>query len=70
MREVGEMATADGYPDAVTEEVIEYHLSRHVGRMESGGKEPSMLVDVRHGRRMEVEAILGNAVRRAEETGH
>jgi 2-dehydropantoate 2-reductase len=37
--------------------------------LESGGKEPSMLTDVRNGRAMETEAILGNAVRIAKEKG-
>ncbi|KAF7191804.1 Oxidoreductase AFT12-1, partial [Pseudocercospora fuligena] len=69
MREVGRLATAAGYPDAVTGDEIEYHLSRHVGRIETGGKEPSMLVDVKYGRQIEVEAILGNAVRKAGELG-
>ncbi|KAI5365378.1 Putative ketopantoate reductase ApbA/PanE, 6-phosphogluconate dehydrogenase-like domain superfamily [Septoria linicola] len=67
MREVGRLATAAGYPDIITEDEIEYHMARHAGRIETGGKEPSMLVDVRHERQIEVEAILGNAVRKAEE---
>lgn len=66
MREVGWVATAAGYANAITEKEIEHHMARHLGRLETGGKEPSMLVDIRHGRNIEVEAILGNAVRKAE----
>ncbi|EME82098.1 uncharacterized protein MYCFIDRAFT_77606 [Pseudocercospora fijiensis CIRAD86] len=69
MREVGRLAAAAGYPDAVTEDEIEYQLSRHIGRIETGGKEPSMLTDIKCGRHIEVEAILGNAVRKAGELG-
>ena len=67
MREIGTLATAAGCPEAVTEAEIEHHMERHVERLEIGGKEPSMLVDIRHNRPIEVEAILGNAVRKAEE---
>lgn len=62
MRDVGKIATAAGYPGAVTEAAIERDLQRPKDRLETGGKEPSMLTDVRHGRAMEVEAILGNAL--------
>jgi len=65
MREVGKMARAYGY-DLVDEEKIRHHMQRHEDRLVTGGKEPSMLVDVRHGRPVEVEAILGNTVRLAE----
>jgi len=63
MREVGLVATADGYENVVTEEVIEWDLQRPRSRLETGGKEPSMLTDVRAGRPLEVEAILGNTLR-------
>lgn len=69
MKEVGRLAAAAGYGGSITEKEIEEHMARHLGRLETGGKEPSMLVDVRHGRNIEVEAILGNAVRKAEELG-
>lgn len=69
MREVGRVATASGYPDLITEDFIEADLQRPRERLETGGKEPSMLVDVKMGRWMEVEAILGNVVRMAEELG-
>ena len=53
--------------EGVTEEVAEEHLNRH--RKRTVGKEPSMLTDVREGRPFEVEAIVGNTVRLAEEHG-
>ena len=49
------------------EEKIDHHMRRHEERLVTGGKEPSMLVDIRHNRPVEVEAILGNTVRLAEE---
>jgi 2-dehydropantoate 2-reductase len=66
MREVGKVAAAAGYRKLITDAVIDEHLDRHVKRLETGGKEPSMLTDIRHNRPIEVEAILGNAVRIAE----
>ncbi len=69
MVEVGRVATAEGYPNAVTDEVIERDLERPRSRLEAGGKEPSMLTDVRARRPIEVEAILGNTLRIAEKHG-
>lgn len=66
MREVGRVATACGY-DTITEESVKEHMKRHHERMYTGGKPPSMLQDVQHGRPIEVEAILGNAVRIARD---
>lgn len=63
MREVGTVATAAGYPNMITDTSIAEHMKRHTDRLRSGGKEPSMLQDVRAGRPIEVEAILGNLVR-------
>ena len=68
MREVGRVASAKGY-DTVTEKTIEEHMARHVERLQTGGKEPSMLTDIRHNRPIEVEAILGNAVRIGQRLG-
>ena len=51
----------------VDEALAETHLDRH--RARTVGKEPSMLTDVRENRPFEVEAIVGNAVRLAEEYG-
>jgi 2-dehydropantoate 2-reductase len=69
MREVASVATASGYPGAVSEEEIQRQMERPKERLVIGGKEPSMLTDVREGRRLEVEAILGNVVRRARRLG-
>lgn len=66
MVEVVSVARALGYSE-VTQEVAEAQLQRAKQRMK--GIEPSMLGDVREGRRMEVEAILGNVVRFGQEKG-
>jgi 2-dehydropantoate 2-reductase len=63
MKEVALLAEASGYPDVVTEEVIKEQLKRLMNRLEKGGLETSMLTDVRFNREMEVDAILGNAVK-------
>lgn len=63
MREVGKIASALGYGDVITDQTINEHMKRHVERMTTGGKPPSMLQDVQQGRPIEVEAILGNMVR-------
>lgn len=65
MREIGRAAAAAGYP-SITEQMIEQHLARHTARVEPGSKEPSMLTDIRHNRPIEVEAILGNTFRIAQ----
>lgn len=65
MREVGATAKAYGYEN-IDETTIAEQMVRHEERLITGGKEPSMLVDVRHERAVEVEAILGNAVRMAK----
>ncbi|GAB7330891.1 hypothetical protein MBLNU13_g02418t1 [Cladosporium sp. NU13] len=65
MREVGATAKAYGY-DNIDETSIAEQMVRHEERLITGGKEPSMLVDVRHERAVEVEAILGNVVRMAK----
>ena len=69
MREIGRVATAEGYPNAITEEIIEKDLERPKSRLAEGGKEPSMLVDIRAHRPIEVEAILGNTLRIAQRHG-
>lgn len=65
MREVGATARAYGYTN-IDETSIAEQMVRHEERLITGGKEPSMLVDVRHERPVEVEAILGNVVRMAK----
>jgi 2-dehydropantoate 2-reductase len=67
MREVAAVAAAVGYE--VTEAVIAEQMERPRGRLKTGGKEPSMLTDVREGRALEVDAILGNVVRIARGVG-
>lgn len=67
MRQCGIVARAEGYD--VTEEYIQTVMARHRGRMHSGGKQPSMLVDVENSRAIEVEAILGNTLRIAQKHG-
>jgi 2-dehydropantoate 2-reductase len=69
MREVGHVAAAAGYPTAITEEEIQLQMKRSLERLKTGGKEPSMLTDVRHGRPIEIEAIIGNVVRIAVSLG-
>ena len=69
MVEVGKVATAEGYPNAITDEGIERDLERPRSRLAAGGKEPSMLTDVRAHRPIEVEAILGNTLRIGQKHG-
>ncbi|KAK5108289.1 hypothetical protein LTR62_008604 [Meristemomyces frigidus] len=69
MKEVSTVAAAAGYPDAITHEVIERDLARPKSRLETGGKEPSMLTDIREGRSLEVEAIVGNTLRLGQRYG-
>jgi len=69
MKEVGAVAAAVGYADLLTDEIIDHDLDRPKSRLETGGKEPSMLTDVRHGREMELEAIVGNTLRIGEKQG-
>lgn len=65
MLEVVAIAQALGYTSLTAERASE-QLKRARGRIGGKGLEPSMLVDVLNGRRMEVEAILGNAVKVAK----
>jgi 2-dehydropantoate 2-reductase len=66
MLEVADIATACGHP--LSPELVDYQLGRATARIATNtGVEPSMLQDVKDGRRMEVEAIVGNTVRMANE---
>ncbi|KAF2672642.1 2-dehydropantoate 2-reductase [Microthyrium microscopicum] len=67
MTELTTVARAAGYE--VSLELIQEQLSRTKERQETGGKEPSMLTDVRENRALEVDAILGNAVTIARQLG-
>jgi len=68
MREAVAVAQALGYK-SVTADMAAEQMERATGRMGGRGIEPSMLVDVLSGRRMEVEVILGEPVRIARRLG-
>jgi len=67
MLEVSAIASAVGYP-GVSPERAEYQLGRAKVRA-LPGVEPSMQADALAGRRLEVDAIVGNALKMAEEKG-
>ncbi|KIW85248.1 hypothetical protein Z517_00638 [Fonsecaea pedrosoi CBS 271.37] len=67
MTEIASVAQAWGY-DNINAKTVEFQIDRAKAR-ELPGVEPSMLADAKVGARMEVEAIVGNAVRLAEEKG-
>ncbi|KAL9094586.1 MAG: hypothetical protein Q9165_003145 [Trypethelium subeluteriae] len=68
MLEIMAVAQAYGY-SSINEELLDWQLGRAEARMNGPGIEPSMLADVKKGRRIEVEAIVGNTVRLAERKG-
>lgn len=67
MLEIAAVAQASGYP-SISPSVVEHQISRATARS-LPGVEPSMLADAVAGRNMEIEAIVGNALRIAEEKG-
>lgn len=68
MLEIQDIAAAYGY--TITREQVDFQLGRATARIPiNAGIEPSMLQDVQSGRRIEVEAIVGNAVRMGKEKG-
>lgn len=68
MLEVRDIAAAYGYN--ITKERVEFELGRAKARIpKHAGIEPSMLQDVQTGRRIEVEAIVGNSVRLGKAKG-
>ncbi|KPI41117.1 putative 2-dehydropantoate [Cyphellophora attinorum] len=67
MLEIASIANAVGYPE-ISKETVEWQMGRAKKR-DLPGVEPSMLADARRGGRMEVDAIVGNAVRIAAEKG-
>jgi 2-dehydropantoate 2-reductase len=68
MLEIRDIAAAYGHE--ITREEVEIQLGRAQARIpKNAGIEPSMLQDVHAGRRIEVEAIVGNPVRMAKEKG-
>ena len=69
MNEVSLIAETAGYGDPSGSELIKWQLDRAKRRTLKTAVEPSMLADALKGRDMEVEAIVGNAVRLAEKGG-
>jgi 2-dehydropantoate 2-reductase len=67
MHEVASVAQAVGYEE-INSKMIEFQISRATAR-DLPGVEPSMLADALAGRAMEVEAIVGNTVRIAQDRG-
>ena len=68
MLEVVAIAQKLGYK-SISAEAADEQLKRAGGRVGGRGIEPSMLVDVLMGRRMEVEGILGEPVKVANQLG-
>ncbi|KAI1213424.1 6-phosphogluconate dehydrogenase C-terminal domain-like protein [Annulohypoxylon truncatum] len=67
MMEIAAIAQACGYAD-VNEELVDFQINRAAVR-DLPGVQPSMLTDAFEGRSMEVDAIVGNAVRLARKKG-
>jgi 2-dehydropantoate 2-reductase len=68
MTEIRDIADAYGY--TITKEEVVHQLGRAQARIPiNAGIEPSMLQDVQSSRRIEVEAIVGNAVRMGKAKG-
>jgi 2-dehydropantoate 2-reductase len=68
MLETRDIAAAYGY--TFTREEVDYQLGKAKARVPiNAGIEPSMLQDVQSGRRIEVEAIIGNLVRLGRKKG-
>ncbi|KAF2115416.1 ketopantoate reductase PanE/ApbA C terminal-domain-containing protein [Lophiotrema nucula] len=61
------VAIARAYGHDIPQEKVDFQLNRAKARVPNAGVEPSMLQDVRAGRKMESEAIIGNAIRMAKE---
>jgi len=61
MGEVCKVAGAAGYN--ISKDVIEEHLTITKDRLKTGGKESSMLTDVRENRPLEADAVVGNAIK-------
>ncbi|GAB7351664.1 hypothetical protein MBLNU459_g2263t2 [Dothideomycetes sp. NU459] len=69
MLEVVGIGRALGYPAHFHEKLVETQLDRARQRAGTKGVEPSMMTDVLNGRRLEVEAILGNTIKVGKEKG-
>nr|POE79638.1 uncharacterized protein CFP56_07703 [Quercus suber] len=68
MLEITWICKALGY-ESIAEDAARNQLNQTLERKGGKGIEPSMLVDVRQGRRMEVEVILGRPVQIAKDLG-
>lgn len=68
MLEIAATAKAYGYGELVNEALVDAQLKRATARG-LPGIQPSMMADALAGRNMEVEAIVGNALRLAREKG-
>ncbi|KAL1631176.1 hypothetical protein SLS56_004422 [Neofusicoccum ribis] len=66
MLEIVRLAQACGYAE-ITEDEARHQLARAQARVGTSGVEPSMLADAKAGRPLEVEAIVGNAIKIAQE---
>ncbi|KAH9213487.1 ketopantoate reductase PanE/ApbA-domain-containing protein [Leptodontidium sp. 2 PMI_412] len=66
MSEVCMLAESLGYADEINAESIEWQMSRTRARPWPG-VEPSMMADMRKGRGMEVEAVIGYMIKMAKE---
>jgi 2-dehydropantoate 2-reductase len=67
MLEIASVAQAAGYP-VISESKVDHQLGRAKARS-LPGVQPSMLADALAGRNMEVDAIVGNTLRIAEQKG-
>lgn len=63
MRQVGAVAASEGYTDLVTDGHIQKVMDFYHSQRVTGAKDSSMLMDVRAGRTLEVDAILGNLMK-------
>jgi 2-dehydropantoate 2-reductase len=68
MYEIVAVARTLGYGDHVNEEVVKAQIQRSAIRP-APGVQPSMMADMLQGNKMEVEVIVGEAVRLARENG-
>ena len=66
MLEIAAVANACGHPD-INSDLIDFQLGRATVR-DLPGIEPSMMADALAGRRMEVEAIVGNTLENCQKT--
>lgn len=63
MFQVGAVAASAGYPDLVTQAHVQETMQYYSSQRSTGGKDSSMLMDVKAGRPLEIDAILGNLLK-------